>query len=312
MQALRRKAFRMFQPIARLNGHVVRPLLGVTREEIRHWMEKGEYSWREDSSNAEDVYLRNQVRNRLIPELLKIQPSLSDHMEERVVLYQAQYNLLERAIVPHLGEIINGNEGNQTIYLQNILHLYGQDGSAVLAYLLDRLGEPASVGNQVIRLMTSDTGKKVLGLKGIYYRDRDRIIQSPYQDMPQEVWILPGISEVVYGKWKLSIREFRPSGNFIPEKSSEILVMDAARLKLPLRVRPWAPGDKMKPLGMEGSRKVSDILTGLKLPPPVRESAFVISSEDRIIFVQGYRIANKVRYRKDTRRVLEIRITQNV
>ena len=312
MQALRRKAFRMFQPIARLNGHVVRPLLGVTREEIRQWMEKGEYSWREDSSNAEDVYLRNQVRNRLIPELLKIQPSLSDHMEERVVLYQAQYNLLERAIVPHLGEIINGNEGNQTIYLQNILHLYGQDGSAVLAYLLDRLGEPASVGNQVTRLMTSDTGKKVMGLKGIYYRDRDRIIQSPYQDMPQEVWILPGISEVVYGKWKFSFREFRPSGNFIPEKSSEILVMDAARLKWPLRVRPWAPGDKMKPLGMEGSRKVSDILTGLKLPPPVRESAFVVSSDDKIIFVQGYRIANKVRYRKDTRRVLEIRITQNV
>jgi tRNA(Ile)-lysidine synthase len=310
MQALRRKAFKMYQPIARRNGNVVRPLLGVTRQEILQWMQQGGYAWREDSSNAEDIYLRNQVRNRLIPELLKIQPSLSDHMEERVVLYQAQYNLVERAILPHLTEIMEGEAEQQVLLLNNIVHLFGQDASAVLAYLLDRLGEPASVANQVIRLMASDTGKKVMGLKGIYYRDRDRIIHNPYQDMPQEVWILPGVSEVNYGNWKLSIREFRPSGNFIPEKTSDVLVMDASRLKWPLRIRPWAAGDKMKPLGMEGSRKVSDILTGLKLSPPVRESAFVISSDEKIIFVQGYRIANKVRYRKDTRRVLEIRITQ--
>lgn len=310
MQALRRKAFKIFHPIAVKNGFVIRPFLGITRSEIKLWMEKRAYSWREDSSNAEDIYLRNKIRNHVIPELLQIQPSLNEHMEERVGLYLAQFRLIEKYILPKIPLILEEEEELKIIHLNKLIEIFETEACAVLAYLLDQWGESHSILNQIIRLMDSSTGKKVMGLTGIYFRDRENIVRRPYQQIPEEQPILPGTQTALFNGFKFSFSEFRPGKEFVPDKSPNVLTVDANRIQWPLLVRPWQPGDKMKPLGMEGTRKVSDILTGLKLSPSQRESAFVICSNEKVIFVQGYRIANKVRYRKDSRRLLEIRITQ--
>lgn len=311
MQALRRKAFKIFQPIAPLNGLVVRPLLGVTRAGIRNWMEEKAYTWREDSSNAEDIYLRNRVRHHIIPELLQVQPSLLDHMEERVTLYQAQYRLLEKYIQPRLPEFCSRDGEVQVIRVDRLQELFETEASAVLSWLLDQWGEPHSIQNQVIRLMGSGTGKKVVGLAGAYFRDRERILLTPIQAMPEEKWLVPGTESAGFNGFTLHFREFAAPRGFVPSRDPNILTMDASRVRWPLQIRTWQPGDKMKPLGMEGNRLVSDILTGLKLPPPVREKAFVLCSEGKILYVQEYRISNKVRYRKDSRRLLEIRIQRD-
>ncbi|MBK8365642.1 MAG: tRNA lysidine(34) synthetase TilS [Bacteroidetes bacterium] len=55
--------------ISALNGHIIRPLLFATREELEHFARKKKLKWREDSSNAGDDYLRNRIRHTVIPEL---------------------------------------------------------------------------------------------------------------------------------------------------------------------------------------------------------------------------------------------------
>jgi tRNA(Ile)-lysidine synthase len=312
MQALRRKAFKIFSPIAKKNGFVIRPMLGVSRAEIKEWMVQHQFPWREDSSNAEDIYLRNKVRHRVIPELLQIQPSLNAHMEERVGLYQAQFKLLEKFILPQVSEFLNESDGQATIRLDKLNELFGAEAFAVLAYLLDHWGESHSILTQVLRLMDASTGRKVAGLSGIYFRDRENLVRVPFTQQPTEqIWV-PGIQQGSFNGFSFSFREYKPGKDFVPNKSPQVLSMDASRVSWPLIIRPWQSGDRMKPLGMEGSRKVSDILTGIKLSAHQRESAFVITSNEKVIFVQGYRIANKIRIRKDTRRILEIRITQEV
>ncbi|MBO4672022.1 MAG: tRNA lysidine(34) synthetase TilS [Bacteroidales bacterium] len=54
---------------------IIRPLLGVTREDIRKWMEGKGYDWREDSTNAESEVKRNKIRNRVFPVFAEINPS---------------------------------------------------------------------------------------------------------------------------------------------------------------------------------------------------------------------------------------------
>ena len=54
---------------------LLRPLLETTREEIREWMEKNGFEWREDSTNAENGARRNMIRNQVFPVFRQINPS---------------------------------------------------------------------------------------------------------------------------------------------------------------------------------------------------------------------------------------------
>ena len=55
---------------------IVRPLLGISRTEIRSWMEERALAWREDSTNASPAYKRNRLRGEVIPVLKEMNPSL--------------------------------------------------------------------------------------------------------------------------------------------------------------------------------------------------------------------------------------------
>ena len=55
---------------------IVRPLLGISRTEIRSWMEERGLAWREDSTNASPAYKRNRLRGEVIPVLKEMNPSL--------------------------------------------------------------------------------------------------------------------------------------------------------------------------------------------------------------------------------------------
>ena len=58
------------------HGLILRPLLGIPRQEIREWMEERGLPWREDSSNASPAHKRNRLRNEVIPVLKELNPSL--------------------------------------------------------------------------------------------------------------------------------------------------------------------------------------------------------------------------------------------
>lgn len=82
--------------------------------------------------------------------------------------------------------------------------------------------------------------------------------------------------------------------------------LDSDRVTFPLRLRPVRPGDRMRPLGMKGSRKISDILTDLRVPAWRKRMAMVVTMQDRPIWLVGYRISDEVKLTPATRRVLRL------
>ena len=69
------------------NGVVIRPLLWASREQIHHYAVENQIVWREDHTNAESVYLRNKIRNQLLPAFDELQP------EARQGLYKSLEHL---------------------------------------------------------------------------------------------------------------------------------------------------------------------------------------------------------------------------
>jgi len=74
-----------------------------------------------------------------------------------------------------------------------------------------------------------------------------------------------------------------------------------------MNVRPWAPGDRFRPFGMKGSRKVKAVLTDAGVPVSERTGIHVLCDEDRIIWVVGCRMNEHFRIGSESERVLRIR-----
>ena len=98
------------------------------------------------------------------------------------------------------------------------------------------------------------------------------------------------------------------NAGYAPERNAGVACLNADRLRLPLEVRLWHRGDRFVPLGMRGSKLVSDLLTDLKVPLHERERQCVVCSGEEIVWVVGRRIDHRYRVTAATRRVMVIRV----
>jgi tRNA(Ile)-lysidine synthase len=84
------------------------------------------------------------------------------------------------------------------------------------------------------------------------------------------------------------------------------VVMDRDCVSFPLLLRSVQPGDRFRPLGMTGSKKLKDLFIDAKISRSRRRLVPVLCDAQRIIWVVGHRIDDRVRVTAKTRRLLRI------
>ena len=87
----------------------------------------------------------------------------------------------------------------------------------------------------------------------------------------------------------------------IKTRSENFENVDYSKLKFPLLLRKWRKGDKIQPLGMKGSKKISDFLIERKVPLFEKKNIYVLISNEDIIWVIGYVISEKVKIREKSK-----------
>ena len=87
----------------------------------------------------------------------------------------------------------------------------------------------------------------------------------------------------------------------IKTRSENFENVDYSKLKFPLLLRKWRKGDKIQPLGMKGSKKISDFLIEKKVPLFEKKNIYVLISNEDIIWVIGYVISEKVKIREKSK-----------
>ena len=89
-------------------------------------------------------------------------------------------------------------------------------------------------------------------------------------------------------------------------KSEEVI--DRTKLVFPLKIRKWSEGDKMQPLGMNGKKKLSDILIDMKISRVQKEQTYVLLSEDKIVWLIGLRLDDRYKVTEDSVKLLKMKI----
>jgi tRNA(Ile)-lysidine synthase len=261
-------------------GRLVRPLLRVTRADTTAYCRERGLPWREDASNATDAYARNRVRSGLLPALRAIHPAA----EENVVAL-AQSLRSEGAVLDALADEVLA--GRSEIALARLRELPVALRRLVVQRLADRArgGLAPGIGARADELaglsergtVTLDLGHGIRAIAeyGVLRFDARRAA-APAVPAPALLSV-PGA--VAFGECEVRCA-IGP-----PERAAGVL--DRERLGSELLVRTWRDGDRMRPLGLDGSKSLQDLFTARRVPRERRRWLAVVEARGEIAWVPG-------------------------
>ena len=298
------------------NGVIIRPMLWASREQIRKYAIENHIVWREDHTNAESVYLRNKIRNQLLPSFDELQPEARqglykslEHLSAENELYRALLNEKLAQIVERDGEIqrlpyskIIKTEVPEPVegpvysfqLLFEWLRQYGFNTDQC-HFIYDAIG--TGIGNQY----NSPTHCLVIG--------RDDLQLSEIKAIEdKEIRIGIGEEEIP-SPIHLCFSKLEKTPDFVINKSPDVAQLDFDTLKFPLTLRHWRHGDRFHPLGMKGSKLLSDFFVDQKFTEYQKQNVWLLVSADGVIlWVVGYRMDDRFKIVNNTKTVFECRL----
>ncbi len=281
------------------NGAIIRPLSKISRAEIMQFAKVQGITWREDSSNTTDVYLRNRVRHGAASEFKNIASTALLKAGESMDYLAEADDFLEHAAREFISEkfkTVAPGEWRMAIGDAQLIFAFPALGK----YVLTGLGFDAGLLPSLRQLSEGQTGKKLIGKRFTVYRDREGFAFGQSQDINVAPMLITAdagfIDKPIQLSWELlnQTPDFTNTGN-------HIAYLDASQAKLPMDLRLWREGDRFQPLGMQGSRKVSDFLTDIKLSPVEKKNTYVLLSRNEICWVVGYRISERFKIGENAR-----------
>lgn len=288
-------------------GRVVRPMMFATRKDIHDYAMAHHIPFREDSSNRSTKYLRNKVRIGLVPMLKEINPQFTTIMRRNIArLSQAQdfitsaINIVKGEVLEHSGDVHTLRVGqirptlprNYVIY-EILSSEYGFKGDVVdaLCHALDN----------------GATGRRFYSREWVAVVDRGNVVIAPIMEDDSCETIVERNTVRSYAGGSVLYYEYC-NIDFIDDldQGENVALLDADKLKFPLRVRRWQEGDWFIPFGMSGRKKLSDYLIDKKVSMAEKSRQFVLLSGDDIVWVIGRRLDDRFAITRKTENVLRV------
>jgi len=298
LNLIRGTGIRGLSGISPKNNSIVRPLLGISRDEIEAYVDERKLPFIFDSSNSDDAFVRNFLRLNVIPLLEKINPSVKNaiyrtaqHVGEARKIYDFYVENQKKAIFA--GNRINIDKLKTTL-----------SPATMLFEILSPFGFNASVIEDICQCLDSIPGKVFYSNDYRLIKDRKDLILDKISDenFSQREYAIDKVSQEITDPIRLKISFL--SGNITINKDARFLYADADKLSFPLTLRKWQPGDWFIPFGMKGRKKLSDFFTDRKFSLPDKENAWVLTSDEDIVWVVGERSDERFKITESTENVL--------
>ncbi len=283
--------------------NLIRPILFASRRDIEHYAEVEHLAWREDSSNAQTKYIRNRIRHEIIPEFVIINPSFLPNAIDTIDRLSQTEQLVDYLMDIIKKEVYSEIRGKVLINMEKLKQYPATE--TLLYELLRPFGCNQRNISSIADSFGAIPGKRIITRTHTITRDRSQLIITGN--------IIPDHTEILIESGTASINSplqliFSNLTNqhFEIPVESVFAALDADKVEFPLTLRRWRPGDSFQPLGMKGTKKVSDYLINCKVPLPDKQHVWVLESQGRIIWLVNHRIDNRYRITSHTRNILLI------
>lgn len=264
-------------------GRLVRPLLQATAAETREHCREHGLTWRDDASNSDPRFARARAREGLLPALRSLGPAAERTLAETALLLRDEAEVLDVAVA----QALDGLGGGPVVQQSALAALPRALARLVLRAMAEGVaGEQRSLSRSetdlVLRLGESG-GSRSLDLGGglqavaEYGTLRFRLAGEAATVVPAPVGLtVPGAA--AFGEWEVTAQ----LGG-----GGEVAVSRAALAERALLVRGWRDGDRIRPMGLGGTKTLQDLFTDRKVPRALRRSLPVVEVGSEIVWVAG-------------------------
>jgi tRNA(Ile)-lysidine synthase len=291
--------------IPQRNDYIVRPLLSFPRRALESYASERGLTWRDDSSNATDLYPRNFIRHHVVPKLKELNNSFEESAGRTIDHLVLMRELFDDSVERIRLKVIR-LDGNRVVIMKQFEGESSQP-ALLLFELIKSYDFNVSQCYDIVDAMYKEPGKTFLSPGYKLVIDRDELIVDKHEKFWESTTIKEHQNEAELGSWTLS---FEQSSNLEIEKDNFIAFLDRDLVTFPLTWRVWQPGDFFYPLGMEHKKKLSDFLIDLKLSRADKDYVTVLESAGEIIWVVGYRIDNRFKITSKTKTALRVTLDQ--
>jgi len=296
---------------------LVRPLIEASREEVLDFLAHADLEYRTDKTNLDPAPLRNWIRLRLLPQVReKFGPELEGRLAHTAEICREEDEILERLARQDLARVIQGQHLTRDLFL--------------------RLGK--AMQRRVLRLWCA---AKLGHVRGFGFSNVEEALEFIAHGPPQGRLSIPGGWDLVkrYGKIHIEKqgRDRKPVCYTyeLPRQGGELVVpeaniriegrilsaspgatprgrgealFDLAALPETLTVRNFRRGDRFRPLGMRGHKKLKDLFIEKKVPLEVRSTLPLFLAGAEILWIPGYGRSDIAKIVPATREILRIRV----
>jgi tRNA(Ile)-lysidine synthase len=296
-------------PIQR--NKIIRPILCLSKNEILQYLERNKFEYRIDESNLSNDYERNFLRNDIIPLIQKrINPSFTETLLNSSINFQ-RLNLF---LVKILDELKSGVDISPDKFVSLPENLICNTDEFLIHQLIKNLiDENFNVQTgyndlrKILSLKNKQSGKsEELSNNLLVLKDHDRIVIAKNKSVQKSFEKQIQIGETIQiNKKSLTIEEV-PKNKIKIEKDTYIEFISADKIKGAFLVRNWKNGDKFYPIGMSGTKKLSDYLNDVKINSLEKKNQLVLLNGNKIVWVIGQRLDDRFKITPTTKKVLRL------
>jgi tRNA(Ile)-lysidine synthase len=309
---------------------VIRPLISVWRKEINSYCELNGLSPVHDLSNLDNKFLRNKIRNELLPYLAEYNPNIRNSLFQMSEIISADYELIKDATNEAWIESVNSVSKDCVVFYREKLSKYPQALQNHLfrtAINLMRSGLRDISFNtiQIISnaIETKETGENIDLINNlsltfnedkVFIHDSDHKFEIAHglQIDGEKIRVYPEGEFQISPAWKMNISLMTYSSQLMTKiknnKDAYTAYVDANNIDN-LFIGKMSEGDRFSPLGMKGHTiKISDYFINQKVPRRERENWPILYSNHEIIWVVGYQINDEYQINEETKKILKISV----
>jgi tRNA(Ile)-lysidine synthase len=284
-----------------INKKKIRPLLNFSKNQIVNYARENNISWREDSSNLSNDYLRNEIRNNVIPEFKKSAPDLLKKFNKSLNYLKNSKSYIQEKINETSKKIIF-DEGHQVKYdIKEILRL--DNLKMYLFEFFHKFG--FNQLTDIENILNSQSGKQILSKTHRIVKDRGFLILEEISNMSfVSIDVRSDTAQVdtIYGSLFFNL-----SLNFEKSIDPSSVYVDLGKLVYPLRVEVYSKGMEFIPFGMSGKKSLSKFFKDKKLSIIDKNRSLVlVNGNNELIWVVNQRMDDRYKITESTSRILKI------
>lgn len=287
------------------SGHLVRPLLFATKEEIETFAQTKNIKFRFDASNDSDKYDRNKIRHHVIPVLEELNPNFKQTASENIERLRQTEWLYDFALQTLHKQWVRADEKEIRIFFSELIKSPARR-TILYEWLRPYQFNKGQVA-QMLEITNFQPGSKFYSPTHELLVDREcLIIRLINEDAQEEFFIQQNDSIFSLNNGILTLNHsVKPPATF-PE-SENVVYLDYDKVEFPLKLRHWQEGDYFYPMGMQGRRqKLQDFFTNQKLSRFDKEAVWIVESGNAICWIVGHRLDERFKLSPETKYCLRL------